>query len=207
MMNPLIIKFIKQNKELIQNNQYDELYDELLNFKMNNIGWLSGSDVGKVTKLFYDIGELDKVLESLDELPLYMFLGVKGIDSITIPKNIKIICQESFEKSGFNKVVFEGCTIIGRQAFHGSDVKEIVLPETLTSIQEQAFRFCKYIKSIKLPKSLNSSTSLGIECFDGCTSLEEVYVPHDSPDVIRRVLKYTDPEYRYCIPGLKIIQY
>ncbi|MBL4643644.1 MAG: leucine-rich repeat protein, partial [Flavobacteriaceae bacterium] len=59
---------------------------------------------------------------------------------------------------------FEGCT----------GVTSIVLPNTITSIGQQAFYNCTNLISINIP---NSVTSIGVIAFSRCTSLTSIEIP------------------------------
>ena len=59
------------------------------------------------------------------------------------------------------------------------DIVDIVVPETIgatevTSIADQAFYYCTYIKSITIPATV---TSIGDYAFAGCTYLESIVIP------------------------------
>lgn len=55
------------------------------------------------------------------------------------------------------------------------NVKEVVIPNTVTSIGEYAFINCESLTNITIPDSV---TSIGVEAFAGCTSLESVTIPN-----------------------------
>lgn len=53
-------------------------------------------------------------------------------------------------------------------AFSETKINEVLIPDTMTSIGECAFKNCRDLTSVNLPKSL---TSIGKEAFFGCVSL------------------------------------
>ena len=63
---------------------------------------------------------------------------------------------------------------IGYGVFDGSYVKDLVIPEGVTTIGQYAFKDAKWLKSIKLPSTLNIIAS---SAFAGCISLEEIVLP------------------------------
>ncbi len=66
-------------------------------------------------------------------------------------------------------VIPEGITSIGDNAFSGcSSLESITLPEGVTSIGWGAFRDCSSLKSITLPEEV---TSIGESAFSGCAHL------------------------------------
>ena len=65
-------------------------------------------------------------------------------------------------------------TKIGEYAFQGSAVTSVSMPESITSIDYDAFYECKNLESVTLPESL---TTLGIRAFGGCQSLKTIKIP------------------------------
>ena len=65
-------------------------------------------------------------------------------------------------------------TKIGENAFAGSAVTSVSMPEGITSIGQYAFSGCQNLESVTLPESL---TTLGSEAFSGCQNLESVALP------------------------------
>ena len=65
-------------------------------------------------------------------------------------------------------------TKIGEYAFQGSAVTSVYMPESITSIEYDAFSECQNLESVTLPESL---TTLGIRAFGGCQSLKAIKIP------------------------------
>ena len=63
---------------------------------------------------------------------------------------------------------------IGNDAFAGSGIEKIVLPENATDIGMRAFQNCTSLTSVTLPSLL---TELGTDVFNGCTALETLVLP------------------------------
>ncbi|MDE6086905.1 MAG: leucine-rich repeat domain-containing protein, partial [Oscillospiraceae bacterium] len=62
-------------------------------------------------------------------------------------------------------------------AFESSDVsaiKEIILPDSITVIDDYAFQYCKNLETIHFPASLYS---IGDNAFESCQSLQELQLP------------------------------
>ncbi|MCR5137090.1 MAG: leucine-rich repeat protein [Oscillospiraceae bacterium] len=55
-----------------------------------------------------------------------------------------------------------------------SDIKEAMIPESVTNIGESAFSGCSGLTSITLPESV---TSIGTSAFSGCTGLTSITIP------------------------------
>ena len=72
-------------------------------------------------------------------------------------------------------VIPEGVTEIQSYAFNEcTDVNNIILPSTLTKINDTAFQFLEHLREISIPDSV---TELGRDVFYSCTSLEQVKLP------------------------------
>jgi hypothetical protein len=64
-----------------------------------------------------------------------------------------------------------GCTQIGHSAFRGCKLESIVIPNSVTFIDDYAFNSCNVLKYLNLPNSIRSTGYLALV---GCTSLEFV---------------------------------
>lgn len=94
-----------------------------------------------------------------------------GSDEIVhVPNDVKTIGMSSFSSN--NKTnSFGGVNV----KFMYSQVKEIILPESVTAISKEAFKNCKYLKQIKLP---NSILKINNAAFSFCRSLETIILPN-----------------------------
>lgn len=75
-------------------------------------------------------------------------------------------------------ITYEGkeytVTAIGQGAFSQRDITSITFPNSITSIGNSAFVYCKQLNSIVLPEKL---TVIGDMCFASCESLRRVVIP------------------------------
>ena len=63
----------------------------------------------------------------------------------------------------------DGIEIIGEGAFLGSDIKKIMLPDTVKSLRNNCFSYCEQLEEITLPASV---TEIGNDVFYGCRTLK-----------------------------------
>lgn len=65
-------------------------------------------------------------------------------------------------------------TMIDHAAFHDSAVTSVTIPDSVTSIPDDAFAFCSQLTNISIP---NSVTYIGFSAFSSCTSLKSITLP------------------------------
>ena len=93
---------------------------------------------------------------------------------------VLISCLSNNEKI----IIPNTITSIGDNAFCGcSSLKSIEIPNSVTSIGDFAFCVCESLKSIEIP---NSVTSIGDEAFLGCSSLKSIIVCSDNPYLVKK---------------------
>lgn len=105
------------------------------------------------------------------------FMSCKALKHITLPAN----CFSSvstgsgiFSRSGLETVEFaEGVPYIPRSAFYNTNLKEVVIPDSVTHISEGAFQNCEKLEKITLSKAITSIEGFAFEN----TNLKEVVIP------------------------------
>ncbi len=65
-------------------------------------------------------------------------------------------------------------TMIGHAAFFNSAVTSVTIPDSVTSISDEAFINCPKLTNISIP---NSVTYIGFSAFSSCTSLKSITLP------------------------------
>ena len=79
-------------------------------------------------------------------------------------------------------------TSIGRAAFYYCDkLTDIILPNGLTSIEDSTFGYCKKLTSMNIPTSV---TSIGSEVFQSCYGLTSVTVPESVGTIGQNAFRY-----------------
>lgn len=129
------------------------------------------------------------------------FNGCGNMTSITIPRSVTLINSSAFNNCNRLASVYISdlaawCTTnfkdilanplkTARLFLAGSEVKDLVIPNSVTSISNFAFSGCKSLATLTIP---NSVTSIGNSAFKSCTGLttiqSEIEVPFElSSDV------------------------
>ena len=75
-----------------------------------------------------------------------------------------------------NKIGDKAVTVIAQNAFENTPVKTVTISEGITAIGGFAFKNCKNLTEINMPKSM---TFIGSCVFIGCDSLTSVYIPEN----------------------------
>ena len=115
----------------------------------------------EIRSLIYDLNE---------ETRTAVVVGCPDYGNNT-PFTIAILIPNTITFDGQNYTVTE----IGYEAFYNCDsLESIVLPDSVTSIEEFAFQWCANLKSITLPDGI---TEIGGGAFYGCTSLKKITIP------------------------------
>ena len=153
--------------------------------------------IGK--RAFYKCGNLNikltnKITSIGDEAFRYAFRNT----IIEIPASVKQIGESAFSFSGISKIILnDGLVSIGDDAFWASDLSEIAIPNTVTSIGFRAFADCYKLRSeINIPGSVSKiesrlfenspvvsviinegTTEFGYFVFSGCDKLATVNLP------------------------------
>ena len=87
------------------------------------------------------------------------------------------ISKNAFYKNGsvISITIPNSITSIGDEAFSNCRIAYVIIQSGLTIIGHYAFRECSYLKNIELPNSL---TSIGMYAFSNCSALESIELPN-----------------------------
>ena len=120
---------------------------------------------------------LKKVLipDSVEYFGYYMFSDCPMLETVKLPANdqVTILPDGTFYNCKSLKTVEipENFTLIEYYAMQGAGIESLVIPDTVTEIQEYAFEGCTDLETVVLPSGL---TYIAYNLFDGCTSLKNV---------------------------------
>ena len=156
--------------------------------KRDSVGW--GVDIpGEWNGIYieYIDAMTDPVLESLfewrvvdDKVEITKYIGDES--SITVPSSIEGIPVVRIGFGAFqycldlkNVVIPDSVTTIGSSAFYGcSGLTSVSIPDSVTSIGDWAFYGCSGLTSVSIPDSV---TSIGSSAFYNCICLTSVTIP------------------------------
>ncbi len=115
-------------------------------------------------------------VQELTEIPYAAFSGCASLAGVRLPAKIATIGESAFENSGLASIVIpESVTTLEENAFSGCALLEsITLPSTLVSIPDGAFSGCTSLTGIDLPNTLET---IGASAFENISSLGTVFIP------------------------------
>ena len=131
-------------------------------------------------------GLTDLVLgEQLESIPYRCFRNNRGLKSVRIPGNSKIIGEQAFMNCEAleNLVIDPGVEEIGIRAFAGCKLRSVKIPEGVTAIGEHAFSTGSVQNRLfEIPSSI---TTIGEDAFynDNDSSVDTLYVHATTPPV------------------------
>ena len=110
----------------------------------------------------------------------------KGMETVEVPEEVKVIGSDAFSNrklcGGIKKIIVpDSVTKIERNAFSGcSDMIEIRLPDHLDEIADSTFYNCSSLKTINIPQSVKT---IGKNAFWYCRSLTELVIPNGVQEI------------------------
>ncbi len=129
-----------------------------------------------------DFSAADGVLYSKNGKDLIIFPAAKT-GTFEVPQKVKNIKDGAFFCADVDGITFTEDTsleTIGAGVFEDSKIKEISLPETVTTINNSAFKNATELKSVKLGSAV---TFIGASAFEGCRSLTDIELPESLRDI------------------------
>ena len=134
-------------------------------YMFNNCAMLEGIDLSNT---------------AVTEIRDWAFYRCLALSTAAFPATLTSIGNNAFEENNIGRLQLNnGLETIGRRAFYNSKnlgEAPIVIPQTVTTIGEDAFRSCHKMRSFTFPESLSS---LGNNVLAYCDSLRTVVFPRN----------------------------
>ncbi len=129
-------------------------------------------------KAFYESG----ISEPIHSEYLFAYFPPNYATEYSIPEGIKTIAQWAFIYAGELKslILPNSVTKIEEESFCDCKLENIVLSDSLEFIGYKAFSYCTQLNSITLPKSLKT---IDKNAFMGCFKLEHVIIPDSITEI------------------------
>lgn len=154
--------------------------------------------------------------KNITTIGTFAFSGCSNLVTITMGSSV----------AKFNGGVFENCTSLknvyyngsienwcsiyfysiycnplwngGNLYMNGSLVTELVIPNTVTSINTRAFKGCVSLQSVKIPDSV---TEIGTQAFYDCVNITKIDIPNSVTDIKSEAFWGCDSIYEITIPN------
>lgn len=139
------------------------------------------TSIGKYAFKNYEYLEKITIPPSVTYIGSDAFYGCDGLYNVSIT-DIAAWCAIEFENSSANPLC-NGTTFY----LNGSNVADLIIPSSVTSIGEYAFYNCDYLTSIIIPSSV---TSIGEAAFRDCLRLKSVIIPQSVTSIASLTFAY-----------------
>ena len=106
---------------------------------------------------------------SVTTIGLFAFDGCSGLTAVYIT-DLKAWCEIKFDGTASNPL-----SDAHHLYLNGKEIKNLVIPNAVTSIGDMAFNGCTGLTSVTIP---NSVTTIGGSTFSGCNGLTSVTIPN-----------------------------
>jgi uncharacterized repeat protein (TIGR02543 family) len=119
----------------------------------------------------------NNILFTKDGTVLHLFAPGKSDTSYTVPEGVTTLKSGAFNSSNLSTIILPSTlTTMNESAIFGMlrDMTSIVIPEGVSSLGAWSFTTCDSMTSITLPSTLES---VGQACFLSCRALESITLP------------------------------
>lgn len=190
-------------RNFVESDALEAVYVNLKSW-CNNGG---GADKTWRDKLYFDNVKATEIVdlvipEGITKLQSSIFIGMTSLKSVTFPSSMTDFSSSNFsdcnalnainiqDLNGWLSTTFNYATNPLKKAKHlfvkGKEVKDLVIPEGISTINDYAFYGCEGLTSVTFPQGV---TSIGNNAFEGCTSLTSVTIPQSVTSIGRNAFK------------------
>ncbi len=125
--------------------------------------------------------------DTLTTLGESVFMCCSDLKQVHIPASVKNWWGGTFYMSGVESVTFEeGLTHIGYGSFAVTNLKEVILPDSIEYIETNAFNGCDSLEKVVLNQGLQRIDS---GAFGYCSALKEISIPATVTEITDRVFE------------------
>jgi len=177
-------------------NECRSLYAIKLGSGVKTIGYRAFKDCDSLLSI-----EIPDSVETIEGAGSYEVTGAfsycENLQEVIIGNGLKTISKATFYGCSKLESVIIGDSVetIGTSAFEGCGVKTILVPDSVTVIEDYAFNECKSMYAVKLGSGVKT---IGYRAFKDCDNLLSVEIP-DSVEIIEGAGSYeVTGAFSYC---------
>lgn len=129
---------------------------------------------------FYSCGHIERMQlpSNLESIGKRAFAECQNLGSLEIPNSVHTIDRRAFQLcTSLTTLSFpqnDNFVKIAKELCEHCDLTSILIPETVTEIEEGAFSYCKRLTSVVVPDTV---TKMSDAIFKGCYSMVELTLP------------------------------
>lgn len=126
---------------------------------------------------FYYCSKLEEIElpNTLQSIGTYAFYGCSNLQNIILPESMKTIGGSAFYGCGIHEIVIpEGVTSIGEQAFICGNLKKFIIDNAVLTIGNSVCRGCANLEYVDLGRT----TTIGAGAFSNCIKLTNIEIPN-----------------------------
>lgn len=171
-----LTKFIKQNIELINESEFDNLYKKAQNYY--------GIQLAELTKMLLESDV--EFLSSMTKIPDKCFAGIKQLNQLTIPDSVQSIGDFAFTDCTNLKHVDLPSKLLDVRynAFSACGLNSIKIPRSLEELGCGAFANCTNLTSLTFEEG-SACNVIDDSAFEYCGKLKTVCLP-ESLEILRK---------------------
>ena len=149
---------------------------------------------------FADCISLSQVslLEGLTAIGERAFYNCSALKAIQLPKSINSLVS-AFSHCGLEEIeIPENVSILNRTFYECKQLSKVILPSSLTTIDDDSFYNCANLTTITLPQSVRF---IGTSAFYGCSSLSQINLPQELTTIESNAFQYCSSLRELTIPN------
>jgi len=159
---------------------YNENYG---NLTISGNGDIDKSKLDTLTNKYKDQINGIVIENGITSIPENCFYGFAfpSLETVEIGSSVSKIGSCAFEDCGLSKVIFaenSSLEAIGERAFCNNNFTKIEFPDSVKTIEAQAFYNCSALESIEFDMFNSSLVSIGNNAFENCSSLKDLVIPN-----------------------------
>ena len=154
-----------------------------------NLKSITNSKGGKINRInasaFENCTGLESVKLNVIEIGFYAFKGCTSLTETQF-KNLSRVSHGAFQgATSLTTISMPEVTFLGENVFEGCSSLESIDLSRVHELRQGVFKDCISLKNIKIDEVKRTDTQIGLMkinagAFEGCSSLEEIYIPGSS---------------------------